>query len=367
MIKLNGQKAFFLIYTRRFTLLIDERHFFQKSFWFRNMVRRKGTKVGYSQEQTKRYFDQSARYSKAQRLRPEEELISTSEPFYQGCDRIITKTIKHKYASKRSPNSFWELEVTQDNIAQAEICYLKNTNPVCNGRNGWTALIEREPPTFDVNFETEGGEEGFISENYTISSEIVVYVLFNAFTIKDRLIIRTANGIISDSGCISGFFSPSISLISSDFFISFQVIANCAGESGTTRWELSVSDSPGYAPTILNLNDQNRQSEWSWPGSDFLTNGTDSVDLPFPSKISNISFIFCSCSLNEIDTGLNCIPENSTFGEEQKEYSIYECDCPDNTGRADDRSWDFTGAQPNCKHQIASHLYVGKDLPPPLV
>lgn len=94
----------------------------------------------------------------------------------------------------------------------------------------------------DLTVEADGGDEGFdrtfdVTGDFT--SDRNIFVDFETFTVKDRLIIY-ANGVsVYDSGCISGSVSPTILIPAGTTSARVQIIPNCEGTSETI-WTLSI-------------------------------------------------------------------------------------------------------------------------------
>lgn len=94
-----------------------------------------------------------------------------------------------------------------------------------------------------LNLNSSGGDAGY-DVTYDVTGDFAgggsVNVSFNAYIQKDRLILY-ANGVsISDSGCISGTYTPTVTIPSGTTTLRVRVIPNCEGGVGTS-WTLAIS------------------------------------------------------------------------------------------------------------------------------
>ena len=94
-----------------------------------------------------------------------------------------------------------------------------------------------------LNLNSVGGDAGY-DVIYDVSSDFVsggtINVSFNAQAVKDQLILFANGSVIVDTGCISGIYSQSISILSGTTTLRVQVIPDCE-EIGGTLWTLSIT------------------------------------------------------------------------------------------------------------------------------
>lgn len=95
----------------------------------------------------------------------------------------------------------------------------------------------------DLNLNSAGGDEGF-DQDYPASEFSArggnLFVEFEAYSVKDQLILEADSGVLYDSGCISGHVSPTVTLPPGTTHLHVRVVPNCEGTSGTA-WVLSIT------------------------------------------------------------------------------------------------------------------------------
>lgn len=110
-------------------------------------------------------------------------------------------------------------------------------------RNGHLCRTCCEQTLCTINLDSSGGPEGFDhtypAPEFTAAGG-TLHVSFNAYTIKDRLVLTADVGVIYDSGCISGVVSPDVVVPVGTTHVRVQVLANCEGGIYTTAWTLSI-------------------------------------------------------------------------------------------------------------------------------
>jgi hypothetical protein len=94
-----------------------------------------------------------------------------------------------------------------------------------------------------LNLNTAGGDEGF-SQTYDVSGEFIynrdIYVDFESYTVKDRLVIYAGSSIVYDSGCIGAHVTPTVTIPGGTTAVTVIIYANCEGTIGT-GWTLSIT------------------------------------------------------------------------------------------------------------------------------
>lgn len=97
----------------------------------------------------------------------------------------------------------------------------------------------------NLTLDTAGGESGY-DETFDVTDDFVadrdIYVDFEAYSIKDQLLIDADGVNIYDSGCISGNVTATVTVPAGTTSARVQVLAHCdAGQPGTTAWTLSIA------------------------------------------------------------------------------------------------------------------------------
>ena len=93
-----------------------------------------------------------------------------------------------------------------------------------------------------LNLNTAGGDAGY-DNTFSTPTEFAtarnIYVGFESYTIKDRLMIYANWVLVYDSGCIAGYVSPTILIPAGTTTVRVVVIPNCEGTIGTA-WTLTI-------------------------------------------------------------------------------------------------------------------------------
>lgn len=93
-----------------------------------------------------------------------------------------------------------------------------------------------------LNLNTAGGDAGYdVTYNTTgqFTSSKSISVTFEAFTVKDQLIIYANGSSILDTGCVSGTNYSSPTVPSGTTSVRVKVVPNCEGTT-STAWTLEI-------------------------------------------------------------------------------------------------------------------------------
>jgi hypothetical protein len=94
----------------------------------------------------------------------------------------------------------------------------------------------------NLTLNTAGGALGY-DETFDVTGDFTsarnIYIDFNAFTVKDQLLIYANGSLIYDSGCISGNVTPTVNVPSGTTSARVVVVPDCAS-TGVTAWTLDI-------------------------------------------------------------------------------------------------------------------------------
>lgn len=95
----------------------------------------------------------------------------------------------------------------------------------------------------DLTVDAAGGDAGF-DQTFDVTGDFPsdrnVFVDFETYTVKDRLMIYADASLVYDSGCISGNVTPTVVIPSGTTSARVHVIPNCDG-TATTLWTLNIT------------------------------------------------------------------------------------------------------------------------------
>jgi len=104
-------------------------------------------------------------------------------------------------------------------------------------------IVCDEETLCSLNLNSNGGDEGYDRTFQTPEFAKVAGSLnltFEAYNIKDRLIVSSNLATLWDTGCVSGNHSTTVTASAGTTWVRVQVIPNCEGTTGTA-WTLSVA------------------------------------------------------------------------------------------------------------------------------
>lgn len=97
----------------------------------------------------------------------------------------------------------------------------------------------------NLSLDTAGGESGY-DQTFDVTGDFGsarnIFIDFEAFTIKDQLLID-ANGVnIYDSGCIGGNVTPTVLVPAATTSARVRIIPHCDPlQEGATAWTLTIT------------------------------------------------------------------------------------------------------------------------------
>lgn len=116
----------------------------------------------------------------------------------------------------------------------------------CCGTASQTIDLDISSALCGLTLNTSGGDAGY-DETFDVAGDFTsardIYVDFESFTVKDRLIISANGSSIYDSGCIGANVTPTVNGPSGTTSVRVQVIPNCEGTTGTA-WTLRIECAP---------------------------------------------------------------------------------------------------------------------------